>query len=141
GMGLPALRATSGVSPQVNDILIRGYLLSVEQGSAAKRFVIGFGSGTSELETVVEGYQMTPQGLRKLGSGTISSAGNKTPGMFVPGAVAAATGSPIGVIVVGGMKIYGEVSGSSGVQGRAKKTADEVAEQLRVGFQQQGWIS
>src|SRR5262245_15548740 len=30
GMGLPAVRASSGTKPQVNDILIRGYLLSVD---------------------------------------------------------------------------------------------------------------
>ena len=80
GMGLPAEDASSETSPQVNDIVIRGYLLSIEQGSTAKRLVMGFGSGSSELKTAVEGYQMTPQGLRKLGSGTVSSASKKLPG-------------------------------------------------------------
>lgn len=141
GMGLPAEEASSETSPQVNDIVIRGYLLSIEQGSTAKRFVIGFGSGSSELKTAVEGYQMTPRGLRKLGSGTVSSESRKTPGIVVPAVVAAATANPIGLIVVGGTKIYGEASGSSKVQGRAKKTADEIAEQLRIRFQEQGWIS
>jgi hypothetical protein len=32
--------------------------------------VIGFGSGGAELQTAVEGYEMTPQGLRKLGQAT-----------------------------------------------------------------------
>jgi uncharacterized protein DUF4410 len=141
GMGLPAEEASSGTSPQVNDIVIRGYFLSIEQGSTGQRFVIGFGSGSSELKTAVEGYQMTPQGLRKLGSGTVSSASRKTPGIIVPAVVAAATANPIGLIVVGGTKIYGEASGSSRMQGRAKKTADEIAEQLRIRFQEQGWIS
>ena len=59
----------------------------------------------------------------------------------MPAVVAAATANPIGLIVVSGTKIYGEVSGSSKVQGRAKKTADEIAEQLRIRFQEQGWIS
>src|SRR5439155_24116167 len=64
-MGLPAVHATPGVSPQVGDAVIRGYLVSVQGGGAVKRFVIGFGYGTSEMDTVVEGYLMTPQGLRK----------------------------------------------------------------------------
>ena len=46
-MGLPAARASSPTKPRINDILIRGYLLAVEEGSAAKRMAIGFGSGTS----------------------------------------------------------------------------------------------
>ena len=139
-MGLRAVQAGPGSSPQVGDGVIRGYLVSVEGGSAAKRFVIGFGSGKAEMETVVEGYVMTPQGLRKLGSGTLSSAGAKTPGTVMPAAVAIGTGSPVGLIVVGGTKLYGEVSGRTGLEGRAKATADEIAEQLKIRFQDRGWI-
>ena len=143
-MGLSAVQAGPGSSPQVGDGVIRGYLVSVQgggTGSAVKRFVIGFGAGTSEMDTVVEGYAVTPQGWRKLGSGTLSSSGNKTPGMVVPAAVAIATANPIGLIVVGGAKIYGETSGRSGLEGRAKSTADEIAAQLRIRFQDRGWIS
>jgi len=132
-MGLSALQATQGSTPQVGDGVIRGYLVSVQGGSAVQRFVIGFGAGTSEMDTVVEGYAVTPQGWRKLGSGTLTSSGNKTPGMVVPAAVAIATANPIGLIVVGGAKIYGETSGRSGLQGRAKATADEIAAQLKIG--------
>jgi hypothetical protein len=140
-MGFSAVRAGPGSSPQVGDGVIRGYLVSVEGGSAVKRFVIGFGSGTSEMDTVVEGYQMTPQGLRKLGSGTLSSSGGKTPGTVMPAAVAIASGSPVGLIVVGGAKIYGEVSGRNALEGRAKATADEIADQLKIRFQDRGWIT
>ena len=142
-MGLSAVQAGPGSSPQVGDGLIRGYLVSVQgggTGSMVQRFVIGFGAGTSEMDTVVEGYAVTPQGWRKLGSGTLTSSGNKTPGMVVPAAVAIATANPIGLIVVGGAKIYGEASGRSGLQGRAKATADEISEQLRIRFQDRGWI-
>jgi hypothetical protein len=140
-MGLSAVQAGPGSLPQVGDGVIRGYLVSVEGGSAVKRFAIGFGSGTSEMDTVVEGYLMTPQGLRKLGSGTLSSSGNKTPGIAAPAAIAIATGNPVGLIVVGGMKIYGETSGRNTLEGRAKATADAIAEQLRIRFQDRGWIS
>ena len=140
-MGLPALHAVPGASPQVGDGVIRGYIVSVEGGGVAKRFVIGFGYGTSEMDTVVEGYVMTRQGLRKLGSGTLSSSGNKTPGLIVPAAVTIATGNPIGLIVVGGTKVLGEVSGRNALEGRAKATADAIAEQLKIRFQDRGWIS
>jgi hypothetical protein len=140
GMGLSAVQAGPGSSPQVGDGVIRGYLVSVQGGGAVKRFVIGFGAGSSEMDTVVEGYLMTPQGLRKLGSGTLSSSGGKTPGMVVPAAVAIASGNPIGLIVVGGLKIYGETSGRNTLEGRAKATADEISEQLRIRFQDRGWI-
>jgi len=140
-MGLSAVHAGPGSSPQVGDGVIRGYLVSVEGGHAVKRFVIGFGAGTSELDTVVEGYLMTPQGLRKLGSGTLTSSGGKTPGTIMPAAVAIASGSPVGLIVVGGAKIYGEMSGRNALEGRAKATADEIADQLKIRFQDRGWIT
>jgi hypothetical protein len=142
-MGLSAVQAGPGSTPQVGDGVIRGYLVSVQgggTGSMVQRFVIGFGAGTSEMDTVVEGYAVTPQGWRKLGSGTLSSSGNKSPGMVVPAAVAIASGSPIGLIVVGGAKVYGEGSGRAGLEGRAKATADEIASQLRIRFQDRGWI-
>jgi uncharacterized protein DUF4410 len=139
-MGLTAVQAGPGSSPQVGDGVIRGYLVSTQSGSAVQRFVIGFGAGTSEMDTVVEGYAVTPQGWRKLGSGTLSSSGSKTPGMVVPAAVAIATANPIGLIVVGGAKIYSEASGRSGLEGRAKATADAISEQLKLRFQDRGWI-
>jgi hypothetical protein len=140
-MGLPGVQARPGSSPQVGDGVIRGYLVSVEAGGAVKRFVIGFGYGTSEMDTVVEGYVMTAQGLRSLGSGTVSSSGGKTPGVVVPAAMTIATGNPIGLIVVGGAKIYSEASGRNTLEGRAKATADEIAQDFRVRFQKRGWIS
>ena len=82
-----------------------------------------------------------PKGLRQIGSRTLSSAGNKTPGMIAPAAVAIATRNPIGMIVVGGMKHYGEVSGSNTLEGRAKAIADAIAEQLKIRFRDRGWIS
>jgi Domain of unknown function (DUF4410) len=140
-MGLSAVRVAPGSSPQIGDGVIRGYLVSLEGGSAVKRFVIGFGAGTSEMDTVVEGYLMTAQGLRKLGSGTLSSSGARTPGAVMPAAVAIATGSPVGLIVVGGTKLYREATGKNALEARAKATADEIADQLKIRFQDRGWIS
>ncbi|MBV8362089.1 MAG: DUF4410 domain-containing protein [Deltaproteobacteria bacterium] len=140
-MGLSAVQAGPDSSPQVGDAVIRGYIVSVEDGGVVKRFVIGFGYGTSEMDTVVEGYVMTPEGLRRLGSGTLSSSGSKTPGMVLPAAMAIATGNPIGLVVGGGIRIYREASGKNSLDGRAKATADEIARQLKIRFQERGWIN
>jgi len=139
-MGLPGEAVPIGTQPQMHDIVIKGYLLSVQEGSAAKRVTIGLGAGASELQTAVEGFQMTPQGLRKLGSGTVDAGGNKTPGAAVGVAGLIATGNPAGLIVSTGMKVYGESSGSSTLDGRAKATAKEIAAKIKPRFQQQGWI-
>jgi hypothetical protein len=140
-MGLKAVQAGPGSSPRVRDMVIRGYIVSAESGSMGKRFVIGFGSGASEMDTVVEGFVMTKHGLRKLGSGQVGAEGNKAPGLVVPAAVAIATGNPIGLAVMGGLKVYGQASGRNSLEGRAKSTADVIAEQLKARFKVRGWIS
>ena len=105
-----------------------------------ERLAIGFGAGASELRTAVEGYQRTPQGPLKLGSGTVDSGGSKGPGAALGVVGLIATGNPAGLIISTGMKVYGEESGSSTVEGRAKQTAKEIADVLKQRFAQQGWI-
>jgi hypothetical protein len=139
-MGMPAARAGAGTTPQINDIVIRGYLVSVHEGSTAERVAIGFGTGASALKTAVEGFQMTAQGLRKLGSGTVDAGGGKSPGAALGVVGLLATANPAGLIVSTGVKVYGEASGSSKVEGRAKATAKEIADVLKQRFQEQGWI-
>jgi hypothetical protein len=140
-MGMPGATAWSGTQPQVNDLVIRGYLLSIKEGSAAKRVIIGFGAGGSELRTMVEGFQVTPTGQRMLGSGTVDAGGNKTPGAALGLATFLATKNPAGLIISGGMKAYGEASGSDKIEGRAKATSKEIAEVLKKRFQEQSWIA
>jgi hypothetical protein len=140
GMSLPAVQAVGQPAPRIGDIGLMGYFESVDTGSAAQRLVLGFGSGSADLKTAVEGDLMTERGLRRLGSGEIDSRGGKTPGVAVPVAVAVASGNPIGLIVSSAAKVGGEVTGHSTIAGAAKRTAKEIADQLRVPFQRQGWI-
>jgi hypothetical protein len=139
-MGMMAERGTPGATPDVNDIVIRGCIISYEEGSAAKRVTIGFGSGSSQMSVAAEGLQMTPQGLRTLGYGAAESGGSKGPGSAVGAATFIATANPAGLIISSGTKIYGEMSGSSKIEGRARKSAEEIADVLKKRFKEQGWI-
>lgn len=140
-MGMPANNVVQGIEPELNDIVLRGYLVSFHEGSAAKRVSIGFGSGASELSMTVEAYQMTANGLRKLGSGDVGSGSKKTPGAGVGLVAFIATANPVGLIVGGGMKVYGEKTGSAKIEGRASDSAKEIAAVLKKRFQEQGWIN
>ena len=139
-MGLPAVLAAGQPAPHVGDIVIIGYFESIDEGSAAKRLAIGFGSGGAELNTHVAGYLMTDQGMRELGSRDVDAGGGKTPGVVVPLAVTIATANPIGLIVGGAAKVGGEVTGGSTIEGSAKRTAKKIGDELRVAFQKQGWL-
>lgn len=139
-MGLPAVRAVGQPGPRPGDALIVGYFASVDEGSATKRVVLGFGSGGAELKTVVKGFLMTAQGLRALGSGEVEAGSGKMPGGAVPLAVTVATANPIGLVVAGAAKAYGEASGSETIEGAGQRTAHEIASKIRVTAEKQGWI-
>jgi len=140
-MGMPAQRAGRGPPAQLGDVLITGQFITIKEGDRANRVIIGFGAGSAELKTHIEGYLVTERGHRLLGTRQVGTAGKKTPGLLVPGIVTAATGSPIGLIAVGVMSIKGEKKkGSETLKGAAKRTTDEIAKELKKIFQRQGWI-
>ena len=141
-MGLPAVRAAVTPEPVAGDIVLRGYFVTVDKGSAVGRVVVGFGAGSTDLTTMVEAFQMTHGGrLRRLGSGEVADTGaGKTPGLFVPLAVTLATANPIGLVVGGAVKATGALTGRDTIEGAGKRTAELIAEELKVKFQEQGWI-
>lgn len=140
-MGLPAVRAQDQPTPDVGDIVIRGYFVTVDTGSAVERVALGFGAGAAELSTVVEGYLQTDTGLQRLGEGEVKSGGGaKGPGMIIPLAVTVVTANPIGLAVGGAVKAAGELSGEDTIEGSGRRTAGLIGKELKVKFQQQGWI-
>ena len=137
---MPAEHATSKSVPQVNDLVIRGSLLSLIKESSGKHFFVGFGKGASEMVAAVEGFQMTAQGLRKLGDSDLDATDKKSPGIVVPLVVAAKSGNPLGLIVSIIVKSHREKTGDSKLEGRARQTSKEISDQLKIKFQEQGWI-
>jgi len=138
-MGLPAYHASEQTA-EIGDLVLKGYFESINEGSAAKRIALGFGSGAAKMNTIVKGYEMTAQGLRERGEGEFSSGSSKTPGMILPIAVVIATANPVGLVVGGAVKATQEVRGTDKIQGAAKRTADAIAAELRTRFERQGWI-
>lgn len=139
-MGLPAVAAAGQPAPRPGDILIAGYFTTVNAGNVAERVVVGFGEGGADLQTVVRGYLKTAGGLRPLGSGKVNAESGKMPGGAVPLAVAVATANPIGLVVGGGVKAYGELSGSDTIEGAAQRTANVVLEKIKAAAENRGWI-
>ena len=139
-MGLPAERAGSGPPPHRGDLIIKGEFVSINEGSRLKRMLIGFGAGSAELMTFVEGYQVTADGLRPLKSVEVKAAGGRMPGMLVPvvgGAVAGSAGTS--VAISGSLNVAQEM-GPESIEGAAKRTANEIGKVLSEAFKRQGWI-
>lgn len=139
-MGLFATRAFATTQPKVGDLVLKGYFLSADEGDVSKRMALGFGSGGAELKVKVEGYQMTKNGLRFLGSGEGSAETGKAPGAAVGVGVAIATSNPIGLILGSAVKAGGEATGKETIDGAASKISQLVASKLEEAFKRQGWI-
>jgi hypothetical protein len=139
-MGLPAVQAAGQPPPQPGDLVVKGLFYGVKEGNEAERILVGFGSGAADLRTAVEVYQATPAGLRSLAGGDLDATTGRAPGMVAPVAVFAATHNPIGLVVVGGIKAYGQFSGRTTIEGDAKRTADEIAARFKQGARMEGWI-
>lgn len=139
-MGINAVPAAGQPLPQQNDIVMIGYFTSVDTGSAVERVVVGFGEGNASLSTHVAAFRMNAGSLERLGSGTTTTGGGKTPGVILPAVVTLATANPIGLAVGGAVKAEGEISGRTTIEGSGKQTADKIAEVLEKRFREQGWI-
>ena len=131
---------TAGLPPQLNDLILSGAFVSIDQGSRAKRMLIGFGAGAAELQTHVEGSQVTPTGPRRLGSAEFKSQGGKMPGMLVPVAGGAAAGAATrSAVISGGLNVAQEAAPET-LMAAAKRTAKEITELIERGFARRGWI-
>jgi hypothetical protein len=139
-MGLSAVAAWPGAQPQINDIVLHGYIISMNAGNEQERAIIGLGDGTSKLSVAVEGFQMTSEGLRELGAGSTEATGAKSPGVGVGLVVSLISHNPLSLIVTSAVQLDQEHTGKGGLSGRATQTAKEIAGQLKIKFQEQGWI-
>lgn len=139
-MGLPAAHPTADTKPAIDDLVIRGQLVSFSEGSEKKRVLIGLGAGESELQVAVQGYQVTDTGLRRLGTGDTESTAGKTPGVGVGALTTIATHNPLGLIISTGVKAHDKKKGTDTLQARAKDTAKKIADVLKERFKKEGWI-
>jgi len=60
--------------------------------------------------------------------------------LSLPAFVGSYGGVGVGLVVGGAVKLEGQASGRDTVEGDAKRTAKEAAEELKAAFEKQGWI-
>ena len=137
--GIAAINGSTGPFPRVGDGVIRGEFVSIDEGSRAKRMLIGFGAGAAELKTLVETYQVTATGLTSLGSGQIETAGGRIPGILVPVSAGAAAGAVTTSAAISGSSNVLQEIGPEGIEGTARRTASEIARIIVEAYEKRGW--
>ncbi len=137
--GINAQRAERGDIPPLHALVLKGQFITIDEGSRAKRMIIGFGAGSSELRARVQAYQATQHGLRRLAEAEAEASGSKMPGMAIPVAGGAAMGTAAtSAIISGGMNIAKETRGAMNPD--AERMAKKIAERAKAFYVRQGWL-
>ena len=140
-MRLYAERASGPVPPTGTDVMILGQLVSIDEGNAAERMIIGLGAGRSDVQAHVQVYQSV-SGRRtpvETMSGTAKSS--LMPGAAETMGVGALTGHLlVSAAITAGSQVANQTL-SANVDSEAGRLADEVSDQLESLFVAQGWIS
>jgi hypothetical protein len=136
--GFSAERAAKSVPPQLNDLVIQGQFIQIDEGSATKRFVIGLGVGATELRTQVQVFQVTADGWGPVKQFDTVAAGSRFPGavFFVAGGAAAGTVAT-SAIITSGVGVIREVRAS--IDADAQRTAEQISSQLSALSTAQHW--
>ncbi len=136
--GIHAERAVRSTPIPQHALVVKGQFLTIEKGSRAKRMIIGFGAGMTELRVRGQVYQMRETGLVRVSEGEGRAHGDRMPGMAVPVGVGAAAGRVVtSAIISGGMNIVQEVTGE--LRGDVERLAEQFAERAENFYKRQGW--
>ena len=138
--GLMAERAFGLPQGKGKVLMVKGQLLSIDEGNRTERVAIGLGAGRTSVQANVQVYEMTPEGMKQVDDmrGTAKSGGK--PGMAEMMGVGAIAGHVLTSTVVSGAVAGGSEMTSATVEADGKRLADNIAQDLGKFFVGQDWI-
>ncbi len=139
--GLFAERAFGLPSGKGKILMVKGQLLSIDEGNRTERVAIGLGAGRSSVQANVQVYEMTAKGMQEVDTLRGMAKSGRKPGMGEMMGVGAIAGHLLTSTIVSGV-----VSGTSEikfdtVEADGKRLADQIAQDLGKFFVDQGWIA
>ena len=138
--GLWAERGFGYPYGKAKDLMIKGQLLSIDEGNRTERVAIGLGAGRTSIQANVQVYEMTPQGLQEVDAMRGSGKSGFKPGMGEMMGLGAITGHLLASTVVSGVLAGTSEMTSATVEADAKRLAEKIAADLGKFFVGQGWI-
>ena len=138
--GLMAERAFGLPQGKAKDLLIKGQLLSIDEGNRTERVAIGLGAGRTSVQANVQVYEMTPQGMQKVDTLRGTAKSGRKPGMGEMMGIGAIAGHLLASTVVSGALSAGTEMTSATVEADGKRLAEDIAKDLGKFFVDQGWI-
>ena len=140
-MGLRAERGSALPAGTQNATLIKGQLVSIDEGNRTERVLIGLGAGRSDVRTQVQVYEVTPAGSRLIDTIEVDAKSGLAPGMAETMGVGGLTGHLlVSTVVGGGLHVADEAIGAN-VVADADRASKGIAKQLSALFAREGWTS
>jgi hypothetical protein len=147
-LGLPAQRV-SGSTPLPKGALgVTGQFLNVDEGNRARRLVVGFGAGESDVDIRIQLYSngLDQSGVEpetvptKLLEFQTHADSGSMPGAAVTGGAGAAAGAAVGAVVGVNAAIGAAKSYRSSMGAMTAKSVEQAVNFLSEFFGRQGWI-
>jgi hypothetical protein len=140
-MGLRAERGSALPAGTQNAALVKGQLVSIDEGNRTERVIIGLGAGRSDVRVDAQVYEVTPTGRQLIDTIEVDAKSGLAPGMAETMGVGGLTGHLlVSTVVGGGLHVADEAIGAN-VVADADRAAKGIAKQLAALFTQQGWIT
>jgi hypothetical protein len=140
-MGLRAERGSTVPAGTQNAVLIKGQLVSIDEGNRTERVLIGLGAGRSDVRAHAQVYEVTPAGRRLIDTIEVDAKSGLAPGMAETMGVGGLTGHLlVSTVVGGGLHVADEALGTD-VVADADRSAKGIAKQLSALFGKEGWTS
>jgi len=138
--GLWAERGFGYPHGKAKDLMVKGQLLSIDEGNRTERVAVGLGAGRTSIQANVQVYEMTPQGLQEVDTLRGTAKSGDKPGMGEMMGIGAIAGHLLTSTVVSGVLAGTSEMTSATVEADAKRMADKIAADLGKFFVEQGWI-
>jgi len=135
------VRAHGPIPFRGTQLLVKGQLVSIDQGNRTERVVIGLGAGRSDVQTHVQVFLDRAGDDQDIEQLDISAKGSRKPGAAETLGVGALAGD---LVVSGAITVAGTVASESfggTVEADARRTAGKVVDELEAFFDRQGWIA
>ena len=140
-MGLQAERGSAVPAGTQNAVLIKGQLISIDEGNRTERVIVGLGAGRSDVRAHVQVYDVTPAGSQLIDTIEVDGKSGLTPGMAETMGVGGLTGHLlVSTVASGGLHVVSESIGAD-VVADADRAAKGIAKQLASVFAEQGWTT
>jgi hypothetical protein len=138
-LDLPAMRWRGPAPAGPGIYTIEGQFVTIDEGNAAMRMIVGFGAGGTEIKTLVQAYASEQTGKRLLAEAEVSSESSSAPGLAATVPVGSAiSGLATAAAIQTGVGTVREIN--TDVREGAEETAVAIVELMEPRLEDLEWI-